>query len=62
MIKPPKNHRIWVQYLNEKGLYIISSLENDTTKYFLYFLVNGSWVKIVQSSNPMKLEEKVFKK
>ena len=62
MIKPPKNHRIWVQYPNEKGLYIISSSENDTTKYFLYQQVSGSWVKIAQSSNPMKLEEKVFKK
>ena len=62
MIKPPKNHRIWVRYPTEEGLYIISSLENDNTKYFLYQQVKEGWVKIAQSNNPMKLEEKVFKK
>ena len=62
MIKPPKNHIIWVQYPTNEELYIITSLGNDRTKYFLYKQDDKQWIKIAQSNNPTKLEEKVFKK
>ena len=62
MIKPPKNHTIWVQYPIKDELYIITTLGNDRTKYFLYKGNEREWVKIAQSNNPVKLEEKVFKK
>lgn len=62
MIKPPKNHTIWVQYPMKDGLYIITSSGNDRTKYFLYKQDDKQWIKIAQSNNPIKLEEKVFKK
>lgn len=62
MIKPPKNHRIWVQYPINDELYIITSLTNDQTKYFLYKQNEKDWIKIAQSISPIKLEEKVFKK
>ena len=62
MIKPPKNHTIWVQYPLEKELYIITTSGNDRTKYFLYKQNEKEWIKISQSTNPIKLEEKVFKK
>lgn len=62
MIKPPKNHTIWVRYPINNELFIITTSGNDNTKYFLYQQVKEGWVKIAQSNNPMKLEEKVFKK
>lgn len=62
MIKPPKNHTIWVRYPIKDELYIITSSGNDRTKYFLYKQDDKQWIKIAQSNNPIKLEEKVFKK
>lgn len=61
MIKPPKNHTIWVQYPINNELYIITTLGNDRTKYFLYKQNGKDWVKVAQSNSPVKLEEKVFK-
>lgn len=61
MLKPPKNHRIWVQYPLKGELYIITSPINDTTKYFLYQQQGKDWIKIAQSNNPLKLEDKVLK-
>lgn len=62
MIKPPKNHTIWVRYPVNEELYIITTSGNDRTKYFLHKQNGKDWVKIAQSNNPVKLEEKVFKK
>lgn len=61
MIKPPKNHTIWVQYPINNELYIITTLGNDRTKYFLHKQNGKDWVKVAQSNSPVKLEEKVFK-
>lgn len=61
MIKPPKNHRIWVQYPIKDDIYIITSTINDRTKYYLYKQNGKEWDKIAQSNNPLKLEEKVLK-
>ena len=62
MIKPPKNHTIWVQYPINNELYIITTIGNDRTKYFLYKQDGNLWTKIAQSNNPINLEEKVFNK
>ena len=62
MIKPPKNHTIWVQYPINNELFIITTSGNDRTKYFLYKQDEKTWTKIAQSNNPTKVEEKVFKK
>lgn len=60
MIKPPKNHTVWVQYPTKDGLYILTTSGNDRTKYFLYKQNNNNWDKIAQGNNPFKLEKKVF--
>lgn len=61
MLKPPKNHKIWAQYPRKDELYIITSPINDPKKYFLYQQQDKNWIKIAQSNNPLKLEDKVWK-
>lgn len=62
MIKPPKNHTIWVQYPLENELYILTSYGEDRTKYYLFKQSGEEWIKLGQNANPNKLEEKVFNK
>ena len=62
MSKLPKNHKIWVTVKTEaEEEYIISSHEIDRSKYFLYKKIgDNDFQQISTSSDPRKLEEKVF--
>lgn len=63
MSKLPKNHKIWVTIKTELEEYIISSHEIDRSKYFLYKKMGANdFEQISTSSDPQKLEEKIFGK
>lgn len=61
ILTPPKNHRILVQCPTKEGLYIITILNNDRSKYYLFLQEGNNWQKIMHGSRE-KVEEKVFKK
>lgn len=59
----PKKHKIWVVMKDEEdNLFYITADERDRSVYYLFKKISGNDFKqLGTSSNPLKLEEKVFK-
>lgn len=57
-MKVPKNHKVWVTICET---YIITTKENDRSKYFLYKIDNNKLEKIGENRNPLELEKKYIK-
>ena len=60
----PKKHKIWVVMKDEEdNLFYITADERDRSVYYLFKKISGNdFEQLGTSSNPLKLEEKVFKK
>lgn len=63
-IKIPKSQKIWLKIKttlgDKKEKYVITS-NDDRTKYFIYELTKEGYIKLGQSDNPLKLEDKYVK-
>ena len=60
----PKKHKIWVVMKDEEdNLFYITADERDRSVYYLFKKISDNdFEQLGTSSNPLKLEEKVFKK
>lgn len=62
MLQYPKGERVWVEYYNQKKelRYIVTSKQTRDC-FYVYELVNGTFVKLGRDKNPLVLEEKFIK-
>lgn len=58
----PKKHKIWVVMKDEEdNMFYITSDERDRSVYYLFKKISDNdFEQLGTSSNPLKLEEKVF--
>lgn len=61
-MKLPKNEKVYLALMDVKEAYVVTANPKNREVYFLYKKVReDDYERISSSSNPLKLEEKVFR-